>query len=51
MKIEMTLEELSKELGGDKKVRVLCEDDRIIVLTFSKGQKPLSDDYSFEMGM
>ena len=51
MKKEMTLQELMKELGRDKKVRVLCEDNDTIVLTFSKNQKTLSDEYTFEMGM
>lgn len=51
MKTEMTLQELANELGKDKKIRVLCEDERMLVLTYSKNQQPLSDDYSFEMGM
>lgn len=51
MKTEITLQELADELGSDKKVRVLCEDKDTIVLTFSKNQNPLDDEYSFEMGM
>ncbi|MDO5399148.1 MAG: hypothetical protein Q4G33_14620 [bacterium] len=51
MKTEMTLRELSDEFGKDKKIRVLCEDENTIVFTFGKNQKPLSEGYSFEMGM
>lgn len=51
MKSEMTLRELSEELGEEKRIRLLCEDENIIVLTFSKKQSPLSDEYDFDMGM
>lgn len=51
MKREMTLQELIEELGRDKKVRVLCEDNDTIVLTFNKNQELLSEEYNFEMGM
>ena len=52
MKKEMTLAELAKELGEDKKIRILCEDDDSYILQFSKKQQSLEEaGYSFEMGM
>lgn len=49
---EKTLGELEKELGADKKVRLIGEDENLAVFIYNKHQVSLSDqDYSFDVGV